>query len=55
MSFEYAENAYEMYNTYAGKVGFSIRKSDTKRRVDKTMSSKLVVCSKQGHGDVGSL
>jgi zinc finger SWIM domain-containing protein 3 len=54
MSFEYAENAYEMYNTYAGKVGFSIRKSDTKRRVDKTMSSKLIVCSKQGHGDVGS-
>jgi zinc finger SWIM domain-containing protein 3 len=54
MSFESGENAYEMYNTYAGKVGFSIRKSDTKRRVDKTMSSKLIVCSKQGHGDTGS-
>ena len=37
MSFESGENAYEMYNTYAGKIGFSIRKSDTNRRVDKTM------------------
>jgi hypothetical protein len=37
MSFEFGENAYQMYNTYAGKIGFSIRKSDTKRRVDKTM------------------
>jgi zinc finger SWIM domain-containing protein 3 len=54
MSFESGDIAYEMYNTYAGKVGFSIRKSDTKRRVDKTMSSKLLVCSKQGHGDAGS-
>jgi zinc finger SWIM domain-containing protein 3 len=54
MSFESGENAYEMYNTYAGKVGFSIRKSDTKCRVDKTMSLKRIVCSKQGHGDIGS-
>jgi hypothetical protein len=29
MSFESEEEAYDMYNTYAGKVGFSIRKSDT--------------------------
>jgi hypothetical protein len=54
MSFESGENAYEMYNSYVGKVGFSIRKSDTKRRVDKTMSLKLIVCSKQGHGDTSS-
>jgi zinc finger SWIM domain-containing protein 3 len=54
ISFKSGDIEYEMYNTYAGKVGFSIRKSDTKRRVDKTMSSKLLVCSKQGHGDAGS-
>jgi hypothetical protein len=29
-----------MYNTYAGQVGFSIRKHDTKRRADKTVYSK---------------
>ena len=30
MTFQSEEEAYEMYNTYAGKVGFSIRKSKTK-------------------------
>jgi zinc finger SWIM domain-containing protein 3 len=34
MSFESEKEAYEMYNTYAGKVGFSIRKSMKKCRVD---------------------
>ena len=31
MSFESKQKAYDMYNTYAGKIGFSIRKSDIKR------------------------
>ena len=31
MNFESEEEAFEMYNTYAGKVGFSVRKSNTKR------------------------
>jgi zinc finger SWIM domain-containing protein 3 len=39
-----------MYNTYAGNIGFSIRKSDIKRRADKSTSSKVIVCSKQGSG-----
>jgi zinc finger SWIM domain-containing protein 3 len=47
MTFESEEDAYEMYNTYAGKVGFSVRRSDTKRRADKT---KQLVCSKRGFG-----
>jgi hypothetical protein len=38
-----------MYNTYAGKIGFSIRKSDTKRRGDDSIYLKLIVCSCQGH------
>jgi hypothetical protein len=42
-SFESAKNAYEMYNTYAGMVGFNIRKSDTKHRVDKTMTIKPII------------
>lgn len=46
MSFDFEKNAYDMYNTYAGQVGFSIRKHDTKRRADKTVYSKQIVCCK---------
>ena len=49
MNFESEDKAYEMYNTYAGQVGFSIRKSQIKRRIDKTISQKHMVCSSQGH------
>ena len=38
-----------MYNTYAGKVGFSIRKSDIKKREDGTISNKHIICSSQGY------
>jgi zinc finger SWIM domain-containing protein 3 len=44
MSFESEEEAYDMYNTYAGKIGFSIRKSDTKRRGDDSIYLKLRPC-----------
>jgi hypothetical protein len=47
-------DAYEMYNSYAGTVGFSIKKSDLKRRADKTIYSKVIVCSSQGHAEAGS-
>ena len=49
MSFESEKAAYIMYNTYAGKIGFSIRKSDVKKREDGTISNKLIVCSRQGY------
>ncbi|XP_072151474.1 protein FAR1-RELATED SEQUENCE 5-like [Setaria viridis] len=49
MAFDSEDKAYEMYNNYAGKVGFSIRKSHTKRRVDKTICQKYIVCSNEGH------
>jgi hypothetical protein len=48
MSFASENGAYEMYNTYAGIIGFSIRKSVIKRRADKTIYSKVIVCSSQG-------
>jgi hypothetical protein len=48
MPFDSEKNAYDMYNTYAGQVGFSIR-HDTKRRSDKTVYSKQIVCCKQGY------
>nr|XP_034584243.1 protein FAR1-RELATED SEQUENCE 5-like [Setaria viridis] len=49
MTFESEDQAYEMYNTYAGKVGFSIRKSKTKHRRDGSLCQKFIVCSNQGH------
>ncbi|WVZ77841.1 hypothetical protein U9M48_025656 [Paspalum notatum var. saurae] len=50
MSFESEDEAYEMYNTYAGKVGFSVRKSYQKRRPkDYTISQKYFVCSHEGY------
>jgi zinc finger SWIM domain-containing protein 3 len=42
MAFESESKAYAMYNAYAGKVEFSIRKSTTKRQTsDGTISQKI--------------
>jgi len=49
MTFESEEQAYEMYNTYVGKVGFSIRKSKTKHHRDGSLCQKFIVCSNQRH------
>ena len=49
MSFESEKKVYEMYNTYAGQVGFSVRKSRTKHCLDGSLSSKHFVCSSEGH------
>ena len=54
MSFDSEQKAYDMYNTYAGKIGFSIRKSQTKRRQDRTIYQKYVVCSNQGERETES-
>ncbi|PUZ45172.1 hypothetical protein GQ55_8G201000 [Panicum hallii var. hallii] len=52
MAFESEDNAYEMYNTYAGITGFSIRKSTTKHRPDGTLYlQKFLVCSSEGLGN----
>jgi hypothetical protein len=45
MTLEYEKDAYEINNTYAKQIGFSNRKNDTKRWVDKSIFSKLIVCS----------
>ncbi|EAY93318.1 hypothetical protein OsI_15122 [Oryza sativa Indica Group] len=37
MAFDSKQKAYDMYNTYAGKIGFSIRKSQAKHQVDGTI------------------
>ncbi|XP_039855447.1 probable E3 ubiquitin-protein ligase EDA40 [Panicum virgatum] len=38
MSFESEKKVYEMYNTYAGQVGFNVRRSKTKPSVDGSLS-----------------
>lgn len=48
MAFKSEADAYEMYNSYARKIGFSIRKSNARRRVDGTIYQKHIVCSKEG-------
>jgi zinc finger SWIM domain-containing protein 3 len=48
MTFESEDKAYEIYNTYTGKVRFSIRKSKTKRRQDNSIFQKHIFCSSQG-------
>ena len=48
MAFKSEEDAYEFYNDYAGKIGFSIRKSHTKLRADKSLYQKHIVCSNEG-------
>ncbi|KAM0828464.1 hypothetical protein ACQ4PT_067526 [Festuca glaucescens] len=48
MAFKSEEDAYEFYNEYAGKIGFSIRKSHSKLRPDKTIYKKHIVCSNEG-------
>ena len=49
MAFDPEEKACEIYNTYAEKVGFSIRKSHSKLREDKTIYQKYIVCSNEGY------
>lgn len=49
MSFDCEDQAYEMYNSYAGQVGFSVRKSRSKHRQDGSLCQKYFVCSGQGH------
>ncbi|KAM0864999.1 hypothetical protein ACQ4PT_043567 [Festuca glaucescens] len=48
MAFKSEEDAYEFYNEYAGKIGFSIRKSHSKLRPDKSVYQKHIVCSNEG-------
>ena len=45
MIFQFEEHAYKMYNTYAGKFGFNIRKSKIKHRQDGSICQKYIVCS----------
>ena len=49
MSFESEKKVYEMYNTYAGQVGFNVRRSKTKHRLDGSLCQKHLVCISQGY------
>jgi hypothetical protein len=49
LTFESEDAAYNFYNSYARRVGFSIRKCHVKHRAsDGTLASKYMVCSNEG-------
>jgi hypothetical protein len=48
MTFDCEKKAYEVYNTYGGLVGFSVRKSRSKPRKDDCLCQKYFVCSGEG-------
>jgi zinc finger SWIM domain-containing protein 3 len=52
MAFDSEEKAYDMYNDYAGVIGFSIRKSTTRHRQDGSVYQKHLVCSCEGYAKV---
>jgi len=54
MAFQSGKKAFDMYNTYAVQVGFSIRKRHSKLRADGTLRKKYLVCSNQGQRETKS-
>jgi zinc finger SWIM domain-containing protein 3 len=51
MEFENEHVAYEFYNTYAGHVGFSVRKSWHGKSSTNVIQTEKFVCSKAGYKD----
>ena len=47
MSFKSENDAYQIYNAYARRISFSIRKSTTRLKPDGTVYQKHMVCSNQ--------
>src|SRR4051812_13800719 len=54
MEFENEHIAYEFYNTYAGHVGFSVRKFWHDKSSTNVIRTKKFVCSKAGYKDKSS-
>lgn len=49
MGFESEDHAYEFYNTYAGQVGFSVRKDYVNRsKIDGAVASRRFTCFREG-------
>jgi hypothetical protein len=48
LTFESEVAAYSFYNSYARRIGFSIRKCHVKHRADGSLASKYMVCSNEG-------
>ncbi|XP_028122699.1 protein FAR1-RELATED SEQUENCE 5-like [Camellia sinensis] len=48
MEFDSEQSAYEFYNSYGGRVGFSIRKEYAHKSKTSEITSRTFVCSKEG-------
>ncbi|KAK4417848.1 protein FAR1-RELATED SEQUENCE 5 [Sesamum alatum] len=50
MGFETEDHAYEFYNAYAGRVGFSVRKDYVNRsKIDGAVASRRYTCFREGY------
>ncbi|XP_073151646.1 protein FAR1-RELATED SEQUENCE 5-like isoform X1 [Henckelia pumila] len=50
MSFDSEDHAYEFYNSYAGRMGFSVRKDYVNRsKIDGTVASRRYTCFREGY------
>lgn len=50
MGFESEDHAYEFYNAYAGRVGFSVRKDYVNRsKIDGAVASRRYTCFREGY------
>ncbi|CAL5442325.1 unnamed protein product [Camellia sinensis] len=48
MTFDTEQEAYDFYNTYGGKLGFSIRRGYVNKSKDGQITSRQFVCNKEG-------
>lgn len=50
MGFDSEDHAYEFYNSYAGRMGFSVRKDYVNRsKIDGTVASRRYTCFREGY------
>mgnify|MGYP003702813049 CR=1 FL=1 len=48
MTFDTEQEAYDFYNTYGGRLGFSIRRGYVNKSKEGQITSRLLVCNKEG-------
>ncbi|KAL7264194.1 hypothetical protein ACSBR1_002196 [Camellia fascicularis] len=48
MTFDIEQEAYDFYNAYGGRLGFSIRRGYVNKSKERQITSKLFVCNKEG-------
>ncbi|XP_057495638.1 protein FAR1-RELATED SEQUENCE 5-like [Actinidia eriantha] len=55
MSFDFEQAAYDFYNAYGGRIGFSVRKGYVNKNKHGDVTSRLFVCNKEGFRGVDKM